>query len=278
MRRYAKDSDDGITVKDMNDIIANRGRTGPGHRGEGSIHFSSGQSLVNSEKRINDIAKSLTPYSKCLPGTPMSKALLRTQALSIVSSPVVLERGQFTWFFTRAHPDLPSPYLYAIIDHGGDSSRSYSDSFESVKQLDEKSRLIILRNHPALSVRCYYLQQMAYWDNILMGKSKPLGEVTDYIKSGEFQNVGTPHTHSLIATRSHNLTGEEIHSDDVEIQKRLLNFVGKYATAVLLDREDCDHDELPSDKDEILDVMEGEKDSEYRPLMSYLNDASDPRR
>ena len=174
-RRFSEVTGDGITVKDMNEFIASKGIPKP--RGEGKLHFASGQSEVNSEKRIKDIARSLTPYSKCLPGTSMYKSLLRTQALSLVSSPVVSEKGRFTWFYTNGQADSLCPYLFAIIDHDSDCRRSYSDSFEAVGLLDEKTRITILRSHPALSVRCYHWQQDAFWTHVIMGKSQPLGSM-----------------------------------------------------------------------------------------------------
>jgi hypothetical protein len=174
IRRFSEVAGDGITVKEMNEFIASRSEKVV--RGDGTkLHFESGQSEVNSEKRIQDIARSLTPYSKNLPGTPMYKSLIRTQALSIISSPVVLNEGQFTWFHTRGQADAFSPLLYAIIDHDGKSGRPYSESYEAVKRLDQRARILLLRSHPALSVRCYRYQQMAYKKHIIMGKSKPLG-------------------------------------------------------------------------------------------------------
>ena len=90
--------------------------------------------------------------------------------------------------------------------------------------------------------------------------------------------MGTPHTHCLIATRGHDLTGDEIHSDDIDDQKRLLAFVDKYSTAVLLHREEDDFDELPTGAVERRETLLTEQTPEYRPAIDHLSDKSDPRR
>ena len=78
-----------------------------------------------------------------------------------MSSVVVLQECEFTWFATNALPDLYFTPLYAIMLHDKPST-SYEECVEKVLQLTKSKRQDMLRNHPALIARVYTLQQEAF--------------------------------------------------------------------------------------------------------------------
>ena len=91
-----------------------------------------------------------------------------------MSSVVVLQECEFTWFATNAFPDLYFTPLYAIMLHDKPST-SYEECVEKALQLTKSQRQDMLRNHPALVARVYTLQQEAFFKHILCGLSRPLG-------------------------------------------------------------------------------------------------------
>jgi hypothetical protein len=46
-----------------------------------------------------------------------------------------------------------------------------------------------LRQHPALFARLYDKKQDCFWDNLLLGKERPLGLITDYWRRVEVREA-----------------------------------------------------------------------------------------
>ncbi len=58
-----------------------------------------------------------------------------------------------------------------------------------------------------IPVRCWKLQQQAFFDCILNGFSKPLGgDIIDWVDNTKFQVKGTIHSHYMLCIKDPNLS------------------------------------------------------------------------
>jgi hypothetical protein len=159
------------------------------------------------------------------------------------------------------------------------------DEIHRHKKID---RIGILRKHPALSCRLHKLRQTGIWDCIILGESKPLGEVVDFWRRSEFQEKGTPHDHDLIAVKNDSIKQNDIiNVDDAEAQRRVQDFVKSIITCKLqpnLIEGGIDHDEENGDEEgdkmcymwNPLQVKRADGDSSVR--REFFPDKYDPRR
>lgn len=196
----------------------------------------------------------LQPYATQIPGTELYFEKERKNLISMITSPVTNTHGQWTWFYTEAQPDK---YLVEIFDNAITSARGslgvgIDASLElrrsASDNLSASARTDILRDHPFLSARIHGLQQQAFWEFVLNGEDKPLGEIADYWLRAEFQMKGTPHWHSLINIKKSSMVGIDklsVESKDPIARQNVLDFVQAASTNELLAREPDDLDQLP---------------------------------
>ena len=65
----------------------------------------------------------------------------------------------------------------------------------------------MLIKNPVIPVRCWKLQQQAFFDCILNGVSKPLGgEVINWVDKTEFPVKATIHSHYMLCVKDPNLS------------------------------------------------------------------------
>ena len=136
-----------------------------------------------SNERIDSVLKRLVPFGRCIPGTIPDIQLAKKHVLAMLNSPVILERAEFTWFSTVAFADTYDPILYAILkyelpERSDDLNGDYDKLYDKASRVDLPEREMLLRKHPALSCRVFYLKQQAVLEYILKGKHAPLGKVT----------------------------------------------------------------------------------------------------
>jgi hypothetical protein len=133
----------------------------------------------------------LVPYGKSIPGSTSHIKHIRQNVLSMINSPVILEKADFTMFSTVSDSDLYDACLYAIIvdDSLFDSlelDNEYDERHKKAKDLDLPRRKELLKQHPALVCRVFHLKQHAIDKCILFGDDKPLGKVTSIVIIFEF--------------------------------------------------------------------------------------------
>jgi hypothetical protein len=71
-------------------------------------------------------------------------------------------------------------------------------TMEQCRNLSFAERRRYLNQNPDVSARHFSRRFKAFFDKVLMGKAKPLGEIIDYFWRVEFQQRGSPHIHCLL--------------------------------------------------------------------------------
>jgi hypothetical protein len=245
---------------------------------------NNGSNNVLSKLQIEKFAKMLSPYSSTVPGTPMHITLMRRRMLSMVSNPIVLEDGVFTWFNTVTPADFYCPLLFTVLmkTEGRSCAKvnpletqrviSWEEAEEKVKKLTQHQRKQLLRQNPALFCRLFELKQKIIDECILNGLDVPLGaKISDYVKRCEFQGRGCPHYHILYAIIRGVIDETDIFSDNPVLVEKVKRFVDDKITAILLERNDDDDD----DHQNYTHDKTAEKDFLYHPTSSELGQQFD---
>jgi hypothetical protein len=163
----------GISVGDMKSCLADRKAFDPENPTSEDI-AAFRHDLGATKDKVKKVINQLSTYSSSIPGTAIHMHDMKRKIISIMSSVVVLQQCEFTWFATNAFSDLYFTPLYAILLHDT-SSKSYEHCVEEALKLSKSERQDMLRNHPALVARVYTLQQEAFFKHVLCGLAKPLG-------------------------------------------------------------------------------------------------------
>jgi hypothetical protein len=209
-----------------------------------------------SKARLWSLIGKLQPHAQHVPGTELFFAQERKKLMSMISSPATTSTGQWTWFFTTAQPDnyLAEIYDNAVTSFPATRAATNGASLQERRAvcdaLTKQQRADMLRAHPFMSARIHALQQEAYWQYVLCGQRKPLGDIADYWMRVEFQMKGTPHWHTLLNITSASMPGineQSVKSEDPEERRRVVALVESVATARLLKRTDDDNSELRED-------------------------------
>ena len=176
-----------------------------------TVTLTDSKTGILSVKELNQLVNRTLPFvSSNLPGSELFFKEERKNLFAMIRSPII---SNIQFFATFAQPDahLFELYINAVTSSGNDLLGSlgklkylnHTSSIEAreavVNILSAKTRLIILRKHPALSARLHDLRDDIFWKEILNGKHLPLGQkITDFWRRLEFQLRGFPHTHNLI--------------------------------------------------------------------------------
>jgi hypothetical protein len=168
-----------ITVKDMTDVICYLNEPT-------SCQSSSGG------RNVQRVLRRLTPFSESLKGSPLHMAFERKNLYAIIQSPVILDESVWRYFVTFAPSETYSQRLFDIVINYIIINNPYSEqdrldlmNKKVLRDLSKDERLKILCQHPALSARLFDLQQKAFWDCVMIGCHKPLGNITDYWRRTE---------------------------------------------------------------------------------------------
>ena len=146
-------------------------------------------SIANSSANIAKVVRRLTPYGKAVPGSIMHINNIRKDALALISSPIVTNEADISWFITSAYADVYDSIVFAILQHEEVIKRMGYDIDTDVYECDEgaysiaeglsiEQRKAALRKHPALVCRVFTLLQEAFKKCILFGLHQPLGKLT----------------------------------------------------------------------------------------------------
>jgi hypothetical protein len=151
-----------------------------------------------TRKQIKRLLKVLTPYSKELAGSAPFFANERKKIFSLLSSNVVLKRANWRLFQTMSPAETFDPHLFMIAENIHALPCGHPDISRKLDHIiheqTRQQRISVLRDHPALSCRLFKLKQHGIFKHVILGKSKPLGNVLEYWLRSEFQNV-EPVTH-----------------------------------------------------------------------------------
>ncbi|OWY94528.1 Helicasea [Phytophthora megakarya] len=92
--------------------------------------------------------------------------------------------------FTLSAADTVWPDFFVACDP--------SLTLEDARHLNSKQRQEYLNHYPDIASRFFSRRFKAFFEHILCGRSKPLGEIEDYFWRVEFQRGGPPHIHALL--------------------------------------------------------------------------------
>ena len=157
--------------------------------------------------KINaDIIEDSYVFMRNIRGTP---AYWRNELLNLLAGIATL--GPPTWFVTLSAADLQWQELFTLLS----PKKHYSD-------LSSNEKWKLMRENPLLVAKHFNRRKQAFLKYILHGKSKPLGEITDYFLRIEFQLRGSPHIHMFLWVKG---------SPDLQTKKGCLlapDFIDKY--------------------------------------------------
>jgi hypothetical protein len=119
-------------------------------------------------------------------------AFERKNLYAIIQSPVILDESVWRYFVTFVPSETYSQRVFDIATNYTIINNPYSEqdrhdlkNKKVLRDLSKDERLKILCQHPALSARLFDLQQKAFWDCVMIGCHKPLGNITDYWRRTE---------------------------------------------------------------------------------------------
>jgi hypothetical protein len=172
--------------------------------------------------RIRNILKLVQPFAAAIPGSHLAMEQERNRLRSLVNSPITTKEGHWRWFFTQAQSDLHSPLIYDNLVQCSDSI----SAAEASDVLTKEQRKMMLMKNPVIPVRCWKLQQQAFFDCILNGSSKPLGgEVVDWVDKTEFQVKSTIHSHYMLCIKDPILSERDADALSEATQKVIVDIV-----------------------------------------------------
>jgi hypothetical protein len=191
--------------------------------------------------RIRKLLTYVAPFSGSIPGSQLYMEQEKSKMKSFVNSPLTCANAHWRWFFTTAQSDLFNPIIF---DNLMAPSVSYSNDVERSNASDalpKDKRATMIRQNPVMPVRVWTLQQDAFFDQIINGSAKPLGdEVLDFIEKIEFQFKGTIHSHYMCCVRDHEFNDSYFNIIDDASKSKMQEIVDKVVTAKLLGSESID--------------------------------------
>jgi hypothetical protein len=129
---------------------------------------------------VKKLIERLVPFSPELRGSPIYFALERKKLLSMLTNPVVTSEGSWTWFCTFASPEVYESTLFEVAEDAFIDDTLTDIIKSNVRRMKKEERLTILKQSPALSARLFHYKQNSFWDLVLMGRHKPLGDISDW--------------------------------------------------------------------------------------------------
>lgn len=130
--------------------------------------------------KLKRLLRAVEPYASSLPGSIPHITSERNQLFSMLASPALGPDARFNVFGTNSPCDLFTPEFFNIVCPG-----VHLDS------ISIPDRLKLLRDNPAIAVRCFDARVTAMFDNIYLGKAEPFGKIWDWWMRTEFQSKTT---------------------------------------------------------------------------------------
>lgn len=198
--------------------------------------FLSNSASTDASKmaRIRQLLTYVAPFSSSIPGSQIYMEQEKSKMKSFVNSPINCAKGHWRWFFTSAQTDLHNPLIFdnlvaPMVGYcHGSQRQDMSDG------LPKDKRAAMIRQNPVMPVRLWTLQQDAFFQHVINGSARPLGEVVDFIEKLEFQQRGTIHSHYLCCVRDHEHNDRYFTNINAVSQAKMIDVVDNALSAKLL--------------------------------------------
>jgi len=141
---------------------------------------------------------------------------------------MIRQLGLPTWFCSFSAAETKWLPLLVALGKFVDN-KDYSEEEVANLTWDQKSRLI--KSDPVTCARYFDYRFQRFMFEVLMDKSRPIGEIVDYFYRIEFQQRGSPHVHMLVWIK--NAPSTKSHSN-IDVT----GFVDKYLTCSKTAAED----------------------------------------
>ena len=129
-------------------------------------------------------------------------------------------------------------------------------SEEKAKRLPARARQRLLNENPGIATRHFQRRFKAFFDEVLNGEAKPLGEITDYFCRIEFQKRGSPHVHGLLWVDG---APDVLACSKSEAgRKKVTSFVDKHIASTVMSFEElaaCTCQRCKSGDDKDIDIL-----------------------
>ena len=147
--------------------------------------------MLKNPQNIHNLFKKDRAYSflKSIRGSPPYWQKMFYEVLAMIRT-----LGIPTWFLTLSVADMKWPEVIQAI------ARQYGTIYteDEVLQLSWTMKSMWLRSNPVTVARMFQYRLDTFVNTFLKSKSKPIGEVVEYVIRIEFQARGSPHAHTLI--------------------------------------------------------------------------------
>lgn len=160
-----------------------------------------------------DLIENSYVFMRQIRGTP---AYWRNELLNLLAKIYTL--GPPTWFITLSAADLHWPELFKTLSPNAE-----------FQNLSKNEKWKMMRENPILVAKHFNRRKNAFLKHILKGKSKPLGEISDYFMRIEFQMRGSPHIHMFVWV----LNAPDLDTKQGQIDAPM--FIDKYVSTELPD-------------------------------------------
>lgn len=107
---------------------------------------------------------------------------------------MIRQLGSCTWFLTLSSADMKWKDTIQVI--AAQHNQKLSD--EQVENMTWEQKSTWLRTNPVTAARHFDHRLQLFMSTLVLGKSKPIGEIQDFKYRIEFQQRGSPHCHMLL--------------------------------------------------------------------------------
>lgn len=150
------------------------------------------ESVTPKDKDVStamQVLESLKPYFRVVRGSGLYWSNVRDDLMSMIGSRVLPTRWP-TFFITLSAADTIWPDFFRACNP--------ELTLENCRHLPAKERRRMLNENPDIVARFFNHRFQAFFDSVLCGNEKPLGEIVDFFWRVEFQQRGSPHIHALL--------------------------------------------------------------------------------
>ena len=160
---------------------------------------------------------------------------------------MIRQLGIPTWFLTLSAAEMKWPEVIQII------ARQYGEilSDEAVCNMTWEDKTTWLKRNPVTAARHFQYRLDQFWKTFITSKTKPVGEVIDYMIRIEFQARGSPHAHTILWIKDAPQYGKD--SDE-----KVTEFIDQYQV--------CSY---PHDDEELQSLVQLQKHTHSSSCLRY---------
>ena len=212
---------------ELKQVFGNIGASLCLRRGKASQGTRINAGMVRSTSTVHDLMyrEQAFKFLQTVRGTPQYWAKMTYEVLAMLK-----QLGVPTFFITLSADDYHWPEIIQTI------ARQYGHSFTDAEvcamQWGEKSKW--LRSNPVTAVRAF-MHRHSKIHEFLLGKSHPIGVVTEFVHKVEFQARGSPHIHSLYWIEHAPILGQDP-------DEHVAAFINRHISARVPDSDDPLHE------------------------------------